>query len=167
MINGRGKKKKQSSDTQICFQFLDFFSDLWFLLKCDVSEGLISLQQLLLWILQVVVTQPAEIYLLLTVTVYKRKEEETTFWYLWIIWTFIEMKACEKFRGKNHYLVELLTTHRHVKCDPDYTLLFVRRQKTKRLETTGFIFNNVLYFKSLLYYPLCQICIWKVTKAVK
>ena len=161
MINGRGKKKKQSSD------------DLWFLLKCDVSEGLISLQQLLLWILQVVVTQPAEIYLLLTVTVYKRKEEETTFWYLWflvkywMIWTFIEMKACEKFRGKNHYLVELLTTHRHVKCDPDYTLLFVRRQKTKRLETTGFIFNNVLYFKSLLYYPLCQICIWKVTKAVK
>ena len=119
MINGRGKKKKQSSDTQICFQFLDFFSNLWFLLK------------------------------------------------YWIIWTFIEMKACEKFRGKNHYLVELLTTHRHVKCDPDYTLLFVRRQKPKRLETTGFIFNNVLYFKSLLYYPLCQIFIWKVTKAVK
>ena len=119
MINGRGKKKKQSSDTQICFQFLDFFSNLWFLLK------------------------------------------------YWIIWTFIEMKACEKFRGKNHYLVELLTTHRHVKCDPDYTLLFVRRQKPKRLETTGFIFNNVLYFKSLLYYPWCQIFIWKVTKAVK
>ena len=74
MINGRGKKKKQSSDTQICFQFLDFFSNLWFLLK------------------------------------------------YWIIWTFIEMKACEKFRGKNHYLVELLTTHRHLKCDPDYTV---------------------------------------------
>ena len=34
----------------------------------------------------------------------------------WIIWTFIEMKPCEKFRGKNHYLVELLTTHWHLKC---------------------------------------------------
>ena len=44
------------------------------------------------------------------------------------------MKPCEKFRGKNHCLVELLTTHRHLKCDPDYTLLFVRRQKPKRLE---------------------------------
>ena len=44
------------------------------------------------------------------------------------------MKACEKFRGKNHYLVELLTTHRHVKCGPNYTLLFVRRQ-SKYLKT--------------------------------
>lgn len=81
----------------------------------------------------------------------------------WIIWTFIEMKPCEKFRGKNHFLVELFTIHRHLKCDPDYTLLFVRRQKTKRLETTGFIFNNVLNFKSvilLLLYIIRTIHTW-------
>ena len=39
----------------------------------------------------------------------------------------------------------------HLKCDPVYTLLFVRCQKPKRLNTTGSIFNNVLYFKSLLF----------------
>ena len=60
------------------------------------------------------------------------------------------MKQCEKFR-------ELLTTHRNLKCDPDYTLPFVKCQKLKRLEATGFIFNNVLYFKSLLYYQLCPV----------
>ena len=27
------------------------------------------------------------------------------------------MKACEKFRGNHLDLVELLTTHRHLKCD--------------------------------------------------
>lgn len=40
--------------------------------------------------------------------------------------------------GKTHNLVELLTTQT-LKCDPDYTLVFVRCQKLKRLETTGCI----------------------------
>ena len=30
----------------------------------------------------------------------------------------IEIKVCEKFKGENHYLVELVT-HQHLKCDPD------------------------------------------------
>ena len=54
------------------------------------------------------------------------------------------MKPCEKFRGKNNYLVELLTTHRHLKYAPNYTLLFVRRQVPKRSDTIGLILNNVL-----------------------
>lgn len=40
---------------------------------------------------------------------------------------------------KHHNLVKLFATYKH----SNYTLLIVRRQKWKRLETTGFIFNNV------------------------
>ena len=61
------------------------------------------------------------------------------------------MKPGEKFRGKNYYLVELLTTHRHLKCDPENTLLLVRRQKQKRLETTGFI--GFFKHKCTYYFP--------------
>ena len=42
-------------------------------------------------------------------------------WFLveyWIIWKFIENKPCEKFRRTIHYLVELLTTQRPLKCEP-------------------------------------------------
>lgn len=42
-----------------------------------------------------------------------------------------------------HCWVELLKNQRHLKGEPDCTLLYVRRQKPKRLETTGLSFNNV------------------------
>ncbi len=41
MINGRGKKKKQSSDAQICFQFLDF--SLIFAVLCEILDTFTSL----------------------------------------------------------------------------------------------------------------------------
>lgn len=51
----------------------------------------------------------------------------------------------------------------HMNCDLDYTLLFVRRQKPKMLETTGLIFNNVLYFKIRILHNEYYNKIFKVT----
>ena len=76
----------------------------------------------------------------------------------WIIWTFIEMKPCEKFRGKKLYLVELLTLIDIWNVTQTTRCFFVRCQKIKK----GFIFNNVLYFKSLLNVK----SLWKVNKTV-
>lgn len=77
------------------------------------------------------------------------------------------MKPYEKIKGKVHYLVKLLPIHREVKCEPDSTLLFVQCQKTKKLETTGLIFNNMSNFKRLLYYLWCKICFLKQLKLKK
>lgn len=66
------------------------------------------------------------------------------------------MKLCEKFQGRNHNFVELLTTHRHLKCDPANTLLcfYCKGSEAKKAGTSGLVFNNVLSLKSLLYYLL-------------
>ena len=68
------------------------------------------------------------------------------------------MKPSVKFGGgkKKTLFVELLfPTHGHLKRDPDHSAFFARCQKPKRLQT-GLIFNNVVYFKCVVHYPLCQ-----------
>lgn len=62
----------------------------------------------------------------------------------------------------NLSLVELWKTHRHLKCDKEPQLYdtFCNESQAKRLETAGLIFNNRLYFISLLH--VLKILIWKV-----
>lgn len=84
-------------------------------------------------------------------------------WY-WTIWT-LKLNYVRSFVGGKKITIWWICSQlRHLKCDPDDTLLFVRCQKPKSLENTGLILNIVFYFKSFFYIIHCvKIFILKVT----
>ena len=43
-----------------------------------------------------------------------------------------------------------------MKYDPDYTMLFVRRQKPESFQKIGLIFNSVLYLKKLFILSIVE-----------